>query len=164
MPNTLFASMFYVQEAEDPGSAMPQQRTPQPGAHDWRPLSKTCALHGLPPCPRCTRMRGCARGHHPAPTRTRPAATPEGPRKRQCLCSPGPSHYPLVRSPYIPLTPPVPKRRRPKRPPPPPFAYGRPAARNVGRGRDGRGSPLVWTGTWKGNTRNNINKAHAQRF
>ena len=36
---------------------------------DRRPLSKTCALHGLPPCPRCTLMqRGvrhcCARGHH----------------------------------------------------------------------------------------------------
>ena len=143
-----------------------------PGHIDRRPLSKTCALHGLPPCPRRTLMqRGvrhcCARGHHkvcnPARTRIRPAAPPEGPRKRQCLRSPGPSHYPLVRSSHIPLTPPVPKRRRPKTPPPP-IAYGRPAAGKVRRRRDGRGSPPVWTGAWKGNTENNINKARTQRF
>ena len=99
-----------------------------PGHIDRRPLSKVCALHGLPPCPRCTLMqRGvrhcCARGHHkvctPAPTRTTLAAPPEGPRKRQCLRSPGPSHYPLMRSPHISLTPPVTKRRRPTTPPPP---------------------------------------------
>ena len=81
-----------------------------PGHIDRRPLSKVCALHGFPPCPRCTRMqRGvqhfCARGHHkvctPAPTRTRPAAPPEGPRKRQCLRSAGSCHYSLMRSPHV---------------------------------------------------------------
>ena len=99
-----------------------------PGHIDRCPLSKTCALHGLPPCPRCTLMQKgvrhcCARGHHkvctPAPTRTRPAATPEGPRKCPCLRSLGPSHYPLMRSPDIPLTPSVTKRRGPRTPPPP---------------------------------------------
>ena len=99
-----------------------------PGHIDRCPLLKVCALHGLLPCPRCTLMqrgvRHCyARGHHkvctPAPTRTRPAAPPKGPHKRQCLRSPGPSHYPLMRSPHISLTPPVTKRRRPRTPPPP---------------------------------------------
>ena len=142
-----------------------------PGHIDRRPLSKVCALHGLPPCPRCTLMqRGvrhcCARGHHkvcmPAPTRTRPAAPPEGPRKRQCLRSQGPSHYPMMRSPHVPLTPPVTKRRRPRTPPPSPTAALPQEVSDNGGMNVAR--PPVWTRARKGNTGNNINKAHTQRF
>ena len=129
-----------------------------PGHIDRRPLSKVCALHGLSPCPCCTLMqRGvrhcCARRHHkvctPAPTRTKPAAPPEGPRKRQCLCSPGPSQSPSDGDPG---------------PRPPPIAYGRPATGSVEGRWNGSGSPPVWTRARKGNTGNNINKAHTQRF
>ena len=37
MPSTLFANIFHMQEAENPGSTMLQQGTPQPGAHGPAP-------------------------------------------------------------------------------------------------------------------------------
>ena len=130
VPSTLFASVFHMQQAENPGGVMLQQRTPQPGAHRPVPAFENMRPASASACPRCTLMqRGvqhCARRHHkvctPAPTRTRPAAPLEGPHKRRCLRSLGPSHYPLMRSPHIPLTPPVTKRRTPRTPPPSPTA------------------------------------------
>ena len=173
MPSTLFASMLHMQEAENPGSAMLQQRTPQPGAQRPAPAFENMR-------PSWTSALPSLRTH--AETAAYGIAVPAGTTKcaRRHQHAPGQQHHSKAHANANACAPQAPHitlwcahhtshshRQSPSDGdprPPPPIAYGRPAAGNVGRRRDGRGSPPVWTRAWKGNKGNNINKAHAQRF
>ena len=165
MPSALLAGVFHMQEAKNPGSAMLQQRTPQPGAHRPAPAfenmrpSWTSALPSLRThaerrtallCPRAPQSVHTSQQHHPKAHIDANACAPQAPHIT-LWCAHHTSHSHRQ----------SPSNGDPR--PSSPIAYGRPAAGNVGRRRDGRGSPPVWTGAWKGNTGNNIRKAHAQR-
>ena len=167
LPSALFASMSHLQEAENPGNTMLQQRTPQPGAHIPAPALENMRPPWTPALPSLhTHVYGllCPRASQSVHASTNTPGQQQRPKAHANAMPtlPKPLTLPPSALTIHPSHTACPQAMETQDPPP--FAYGRPTARNVGRRRDGSGSPPVWTEARKGNTRSGASKARAERF